>query len=221
MPRTQDAPRTASINLSASQDPAHAGRGLSSATARTCKIPTSLVTQKRRIEEYAERKGWIIVGWYEEPEQSAKYDEIEQRPIFAQMLDDAGGRVRSLLCYINNRWARNVGVAFNSLAISARSACGGRRRMGVGHGSDQQDGVDVCVCGRDPDQRRLCAQALQARDRRQRRSRTGGLPQWEDLVWLSAARVQKGPRWRSLHLAATTYASHAGSGELPGARAHR
>lgn len=42
----------------------------------------SIATQKRRILEFAEKKGWKIVRWYEEPEQSAKYEEIEQRPNF-------------------------------------------------------------------------------------------------------------------------------------------
>jgi hypothetical protein len=53
--------------------------------------PVSIVTQKRRIQEYCDRKGWTIIRWYEEPERSAKYEDIEQRPIFAQLLADAGG----------------------------------------------------------------------------------------------------------------------------------
>jgi len=41
------------------------------------------VEQQRRFQEFAEKKGWKIVRWYEEPEQSAKYEEIEERPVFA------------------------------------------------------------------------------------------------------------------------------------------
>jgi DNA invertase Pin-like site-specific DNA recombinase len=77
--------------------------------------PVSIVTQKRRIEEFAAKKGWIIIRWYEEPERSAKYEEIQQRPIFAQLLADAGGEFQIVLCYANNRWARNSAVAFTSL----------------------------------------------------------------------------------------------------------
>jgi len=76
---------------------------------------TTIVTQKRLIQEYAARKGWVIARWYEEPEQSAKYEEIERRPVFAQLLADAGADFAVVLCYVNNRWARNAGVAFASL----------------------------------------------------------------------------------------------------------
>lgn len=78
--------------------------------------PASIVTQKRRIEEYAHKKGWTVVRWYEEPEQSAKYEEIDKRPIFAQLLADAGRGFQVVLCYMNNRWARNVPVAYISLS---------------------------------------------------------------------------------------------------------
>jgi len=77
--------------------------------------PASIATQKRRITEFAEKKGWKLAGWYEEPEQSAKYEEIERRPVFAQLLNDAGTRFQIVLCYMNNRWSRNVPVAYNSL----------------------------------------------------------------------------------------------------------
>jgi DNA invertase Pin-like site-specific DNA recombinase len=52
--------------------------------------PTSIQTQKRRIQEYCDRKGWVVVRWFEEPERSAKYEVIEQRPIFAQLLAAVG-----------------------------------------------------------------------------------------------------------------------------------
>jgi DNA invertase Pin-like site-specific DNA recombinase len=82
--------------------------------------PATLITQKRKIEEFFARKRWILDGFYEEPEHSAKYEEIEQRPVFAQMLADAGTSFRIIVCYMNDRWARNVTVAFNSLAIIRR-----------------------------------------------------------------------------------------------------
>jgi DNA invertase Pin-like site-specific DNA recombinase len=52
--------------------------------------PASITTQKRCIEEFAESHGWPIVRWYEEPESSAKFEELEQRPILSQLLAEAG-----------------------------------------------------------------------------------------------------------------------------------
>src|SRR6266581_6729581 len=65
--------------------------------------PTTIATQKRRILEFAEKKGWKIVRWYEEPEQSAKCEEIEDRPVFAQLLEEVRKqRFQVVLCYMNN-----------------------------------------------------------------------------------------------------------------------
>ena len=75
------------------------------------------ITQKRCIQEYAESNGWHIVHWYEEPESSAKYEEIAKRPVFARLLDDAGRDFHVVLCYSNDRWARNAAVSFASLAV--------------------------------------------------------------------------------------------------------
>jgi hypothetical protein len=77
--------------------------------------PVSIERQKRHIVEYARKKGWTIVRWYEEPEQSAKYEEIEKRPLFAQLLAEAGITSQIVLCYRNDRWARNKVVAYSSL----------------------------------------------------------------------------------------------------------
>jgi len=82
----------------------------------------TIVTQKRKIQEYADKKGWTIARWYEEPEQSAKYEEIERRAIFAQLLEDAGRQFAVVLCYMNNRWSRNVPVAYTSLTMSPHVA---------------------------------------------------------------------------------------------------
>ena len=38
--------------------------------------PASIVTQKRVISEFADKKGWRIVRWYVEPEQSAMLVEL-------------------------------------------------------------------------------------------------------------------------------------------------
>ena len=69
--------------------------------------PASIVTQKRVISEFADKKGWRIVRWYVEPEQSAKYEDVDERPVFAQMLKDGeAGAFQVALCYANNRWSR-------------------------------------------------------------------------------------------------------------------
>jgi len=78
--------------------------------------PATIITQKRRIQEYAESNGWHIIRWYEEPEQSAKCEEIEKRPVFAELLAEAGQQFRVVLCFTNDRWARNVPVAYMSLS---------------------------------------------------------------------------------------------------------
>ncbi len=106
--------------------------------------PTTIATQKRRILEFAEKKEWKIVRWYEEPEQSAKYEEIEQRPIFAQLLGESGKQFQIVLCYMNNRWSRNVVVAFTSLTRLRQ----GRVWWATADGlwdidKVQQDGFDV------------------------------------------------------------------------------
>ncbi len=106
--------------------------------------PTTIATQKRRIQEFAEKKGWKIVRWYEEPEQSAKYEEIEQRPIFAQLLNEAGKQFQIVLCYMNSRWSRNVVVAFTSLTRLRQSRAWWATADGLWDiDKVQQDGFDV------------------------------------------------------------------------------
>ncbi|HTK07233.1 MAG TPA: recombinase family protein [Ktedonobacteraceae bacterium] len=79
--------------------------------------PASIVTQKRVISEFAKRKGWKIIRWYEEPAHSAKYEEVEKRPVFAELLNDADAKkFQGVLCYANNRWARNVALSSSSIA---------------------------------------------------------------------------------------------------------
>jgi DNA invertase Pin-like site-specific DNA recombinase len=84
--------------------------------------PASIVTQKRVISEFADKKGWRIVRWYVEPEQSAKYEDADERPVFAQMLRDGeAGAFQVALCYANNRWSRNTALTFLSLSHLRRA----------------------------------------------------------------------------------------------------
>lgn len=104
----------------------------------------TIVTQKRLIQEFMERKGWRLVRWYEEPEHSAKYEEIDQRPIFAQLLSDAGKHFQAVVCYANNRWSRNVPVAFTSLTRLRRVRVWWATSDGLWDiDKVQQDGFDV------------------------------------------------------------------------------
>lgn len=82
----------------------------------------TLITQKRKITEFTRKKGWEIARWYEEPAHSAKYEEAELRPVFAELLHDAEARkFQAVLCYSNNRWARNVALAATSLSRLRRA----------------------------------------------------------------------------------------------------
>jgi DNA invertase Pin-like site-specific DNA recombinase len=84
--------------------------------------PASIVTQKRVISEFADKKGRRIVRWYVEPEQSAKYEDVDERPVFAQMLKDGeAGAFQVALCYANNRWSRNTALTFLSLSRLRRA----------------------------------------------------------------------------------------------------
>jgi DNA invertase Pin-like site-specific DNA recombinase len=77
---------------------------------------TSIVTQKRLIKEYIDKKGWRLARWYEEPEQSAKYDSIDDRPVFAQLLNDAGKQFQVVVCAFSSRWARSMEAGYASLS---------------------------------------------------------------------------------------------------------
>lgn len=101
-------------------------------------------TQERKMREFFERKGWVFTRWYEEPEHSAKYEDIEQRPVFAQMLAEAGHEFEIIMCYTNDRWARNVGVAYVSLGQLKRKRIWWATSDGRWDSDKiQQDGFDV------------------------------------------------------------------------------
>ena len=107
--------------------------------------PATIVTQKRVITEFAEKKGWKIVRWYEEPEQSAKYEEIEARPVFAQLFKDAEARhFQVVLCYANNRWSRNTALTLVSLSRLRRAGIWWDTADGLWDlDKTQQDGLGV------------------------------------------------------------------------------
>jgi DNA invertase Pin-like site-specific DNA recombinase/transposase-like protein len=105
---------------------------------------TSIVTQKRLISEYLEKKGWKLARWYEEPEQSAKYDSIEDRPVFAQLLSEAGIRFQVVVCAFSNRWARSMEAGYASLSRLRRGRVWWCTADGLWDiDKVQQDGFDV------------------------------------------------------------------------------
>jgi Resolvase, N terminal domain len=75
----------------------------------------SITTQKQRITEFAKRKQWKIVRWYEESEQSAGYEDVEQRPVFAQLLSDAGAQFHVVMCARSGLWSHDVALTYCSL----------------------------------------------------------------------------------------------------------
>ena len=105
---------------------------------------TSIVTQKRLIKEYLEKKGWKLARWYEEPEQSAKYDSIEDRPVFAQLLNEAGIRFQVVVCAFSNRWARSMEAGYASISRLRRARIWWCTADGLWDiDKVQQDGFDV------------------------------------------------------------------------------
>lgn len=82
----------------------------------------TLEGQRQHLRAYCEARGWTLDGFDEEPAQSAKYEEIEKRPIFQRHLAAAQrGDFAVSLCYMADRWARNKITAFVSLSQLRRA----------------------------------------------------------------------------------------------------
>jgi hypothetical protein len=79
-------------------------------------VSMSVTAQKQCTTDFAERKQWKIVRRYEESEQSARYEDVERRPVFAQLLGDAGTQFHVVICAQSWLWSRSVHVAYSWLA---------------------------------------------------------------------------------------------------------
>ncbi len=134
---------------------------------------TNLSDQKRLIAEFAEKKGWNLAEWYEEPEQSAVYDVPQQRPVFARLLNDASTRFQVVLCSASMYWSWFVGSAYASLDLLRQlevwwATADGRWDINI----VWQEGFDmVCVL--------KCVHAVR---RDLRKSRTGRKERWVLLI---------------------------------------
>jgi DNA invertase Pin-like site-specific DNA recombinase len=78
--------------------------------------PQTLSTQRHWIEQTASAFSWSLIGWYEEPEESARYEEIERRPQLQALLTAAGEQFQGILCYHLDRWSRNAALTYGTLA---------------------------------------------------------------------------------------------------------
>src|SRR5215831_138209 len=76
----------------------------------------SFVTQRHWIEQVASAFSWSLIGWFEEPSESAKYEEIERRPQFQALLAAAGKQFQGILVYHLDRWSRSPAVTYGTLA---------------------------------------------------------------------------------------------------------
>jgi DNA invertase Pin-like site-specific DNA recombinase len=76
----------------------------------------SFVTQRHWIEQTASAFSWSLIGWFEEPRESGKYEEIERRPQFQALLAAAGKQFQGILVYHLDRWSRNSAVTYGTLA---------------------------------------------------------------------------------------------------------
>jgi hypothetical protein len=74
--------------------------------------PASFEVQKQCITVLAEKKGWKIVHWYEEPGHNAVYESVEQRPLLAQLLRDAESQFQVGICFTAAYWSRRMNVAY-------------------------------------------------------------------------------------------------------------
>ncbi|HZA25551.1 MAG TPA: recombinase family protein, partial [Dehalococcoidia bacterium] len=70
--------------------------------------------------QHCKTKGWTPIQVYREEGRSAHSDSIRKRPVFRQLLEDAGqGQFDVVVVHTLDRWARNQRVMLESLSILA------------------------------------------------------------------------------------------------------
>ncbi len=81
----------------------------------------SLDAQERLFRELCKNRGWEAVRVYREEGRSAHVEAIARRPVFRQLLEDAGRNVFDVVViHTLDRWSRNQRVMLESLAILAK-----------------------------------------------------------------------------------------------------
>jgi hypothetical protein len=77
---------------------------------------STFTMQRAEIEAFARTRGWVCVGWDEEPAISGAAEEIALRPAFTKHLADAAsGAFDVSLCFMTDRWARDTAIGLESL----------------------------------------------------------------------------------------------------------
>lgn len=82
----------------------------------------SLDAQRRILADFCQAKGWAIAGEYADEGKSARGDNIEKRPQFKAMMEDAeDGVIDVVVVHKIDRFARNIRVTFECLERLARA----------------------------------------------------------------------------------------------------
>jgi DNA invertase Pin-like site-specific DNA recombinase len=85
----------------------------------------SLDAQERLFHELCKNRGWLPGRTYREEGRSAHSDSISKRPMFRQLLDDASkGQFDVVVVHTLDRWARNLKVLLESVAILNQQGVG-------------------------------------------------------------------------------------------------
>ena len=78
----------------------------------------SLDAQERLFRELCKNRDWEQIFVYREEGKSAHVDSIKKRPVFRQLMEDAGqGRFDVVVVHTLDRWARNLKVLLDSVAL--------------------------------------------------------------------------------------------------------
>jgi len=85
----------------------------------------SLDAQARLFHELCKNRDWEPTGLYREEGKSAHVEHIRQRPVFRQLLEDAGrDRFDVVVVHTLDRWSRNLKVTLESLGTLSKHGIG-------------------------------------------------------------------------------------------------
>ncbi len=85
----------------------------------------SLGAQDRLFRQLCQNRGWIAEAVYREEGKSAHSESISKRPVFRQLLDDAGkGLFDVVVVHTLDRWARNLKVLLDTVGTLSQQGVG-------------------------------------------------------------------------------------------------